>query len=145
MGNVTVSLYLPYVVERRLKPKGKRKSRHQGFCPFLRWLGMEEGVTPLVWSTIAQYGTISSSFAAASTTLIDWGIRISIKRIERLTYHFGRVGLSLREAKIFQLRNGSLPSGKVLKDQRVVICAEVRRSKIRREKKGKRNSALVEN
>ncbi len=69
MGNVTVSLHLPYVVERRLKPKGKRKSRHQGFCPFLRWLGMEEGVTPLVWSTIAQYGTISSSFAAAHTTL----------------------------------------------------------------------------
>ena len=45
-GNVTVSLHLPYVVERRLKLKGKRKSRHQGFCPFLRWLGMEEGVTP---------------------------------------------------------------------------------------------------
>lgn len=139
MGNVTVSLYLPYVVERRQSPKGKKKSRHQGFCPFLRWLGMEEGVTPLVWSTIAQYGTISSSFAAAGTTLIDWGIRISIKRIERLTYHFGRVGLSLREAKIFQLRNGSLPPGKVLKDQRVVICADGGRSKIRREKKGRRN------
>lgn len=139
MGNVTVSLHLPYVVERRQSPKGKRKARHQGFCPFLRWLGMEEGVTPLVWSTIAQYGTISSSFAAAATTLINWGIRISVKRIERLTYHFGRVGLSLREAKIFQLRNGSLPTGKVLKDQRVVICADGGRSKIRREKKGRRN------
>ncbi len=100
---------------------------------------MEEGVTPLVWSTIAQYGTISSSFAAASTTLINWGIRISVKRIERLTYHFGRVGLSLREAKIFQLRRGCLPTGNALKDQRVVICADGGRSKIRREKKGKRN------
>ena len=140
MGNVTVSLNLPYVVERRQSPKGKRKSRQQGFCPFLRWLGMEEGVTPLVWSTIAQYGTISSSFATARTTLIDWGIRISIKRIERLTYHFGRVGLSLRSAKIFQLRSGSLPTSEVLKGQRVVICADGGRSKIRREKKGKRNA-----
>ena len=74
---------------------------------------MEEGVTPLVWSTIAQYGTMSSSFATAPTTLIHWGIRISIKRIERLTYHFGRVGLSLRSAKIFQVRSGSLPTSEV--------------------------------
>lgn len=60
IGNVEVTLKLPYVVERRNQPKGKRKSLHQGFSPFLRWLGMEEGLTPLVWSTIAKYGTISS-------------------------------------------------------------------------------------
>ncbi len=35
--------------------------------------------------------------------------------------------------------NKSILDFNVLKDQRVVICAEVRRSKIRREKKGKRN------
>ena len=110
LGNVIVSLRLPYVVERRPKPKkGKRKSLNQGFCPFLRWLGMEEGIT------------------------------VSLKRIERLTYHFGRQGLSLRDSKIFQLRRGSLPTGKVLKDQRVVISDEVGRSKIRINKKGKRN------
>lgn len=52
MGNVIVSLHLPYVVERRRKPKNPRKSLNQGFCPFLRWLGMEEGITPegLVYS-----------------------------------------------------------------------------------------------
>lgn len=62
LGNVVVPLWLPYVVERPSKPKGKRrKVRGQGFCPFLRWLSMEEGITPLVWSTIAQYGTISAS------------------------------------------------------------------------------------
>jgi len=63
IGNVVVDLKFPYVVERRAKPKGKRKSLHQGFCPLLRWLGMSEGITPLVWSTIAEYGTIGSSFA----------------------------------------------------------------------------------
>lgn len=30
----------------------------EGFCPFLRWLGMESGVTPYVWSTLAKYGVI---------------------------------------------------------------------------------------
>jgi len=46
IGNVIVNLKLPYVVERRTKPKGKNKSLHQGFCPLLRWLGMSEGITP---------------------------------------------------------------------------------------------------
>lgn len=75
IGNVVVSLKLAYVVERRSQPKGKRKSLHQGFCPLLRWLGMSEGITPLVWSTIAEYGTISSSFAVARSTLNQWGIK----------------------------------------------------------------------
>lgn len=48
IGNVVVNLKLPYVVERRTKPKGKKKSLNQGFCPLLRWLGMSEGITPLV-------------------------------------------------------------------------------------------------
>jgi hypothetical protein len=70
LGNVVVSLWLPYVVERPQKPKGKRrKVRGQGFCPFLRWLSMSEGITPLLWSTIAQYGTISASFAIGRESL----------------------------------------------------------------------------
>jgi hypothetical protein len=40
---------------------------------------MEEGVTPLVWSNIAKYGAISSSFEAARKTLIDWGINPPFK------------------------------------------------------------------
>lgn len=34
VGNVTVSLKLPYVVERRHQSSSKRKSPNQGFCPF---------------------------------------------------------------------------------------------------------------
>lgn len=139
IGNVIVNLKLPYVVERRTKPKGKNKSLHQGFCPFLRWLGMSEGITPLVWSTIAEYGTISSSFAVARSTLSQWGINISLKRIERLTYHFGRLGISQRESKVFQLQQGTLPTGSVLKDKRVVISVDGGRTRLRINKKGKRH------
>ncbi len=42
---------------------------------------MSEGITPLVWSTIAEYGAIASSFDAARLTLTDWGINVSLKRI----------------------------------------------------------------
>ena len=139
IGNVIVDLKLPYVVERRTQPKGKRKSLHQGFCPLLRWLGMSEGITPLVWSTIAEVGTISSSFAVARATLTNWGIRISLKRIERLAYHFGRLGISRRDDKVLKLQQGTLPIGSVLKDQRVVIAVDGGRTRLRINKKGRRH------
>ena len=85
LGNVVISLWLPYVVER---PKSqspnqggkRRKIKGQGFYPFLRWLSMDEHITPLVWSTLAQYGMLSASFAAARDTLQAWGISVSLKR-----------------------------------------------------------------
>lgn len=52
VGNVVVNLKLPYVVQKREK-KAKNKSTNVGFCPLLKWLGMSEGLTPLVWSDIA--------------------------------------------------------------------------------------------
>ena len=79
IGNVELNLTLPYVVERNTKKSKTSKAFNQGFCPFLRWLGMEEGVTPLVWSNIAKYGAISSSFDAARKTLTDWGINPPFK------------------------------------------------------------------
>ena len=83
IGNVEVTLNIPYVVERNYIKNKSNKSFNQGFYPILRWLSMEEGVTPLVWSTIAKYGAVSASFEAARNTLIDWGIDISLRRIER--------------------------------------------------------------
>ncbi|MDY6899671.1 MAG: ISLre2 family transposase [Cyanobacteriota bacterium] len=140
IGNVELNLTLPYVVERNNKKNKKSKTLNQGFCPFLRWLCMEEGITPLVWSKIAKYGAISSSFEAARKTLIDWGVNVSLKRIERLTYCFGKIGLSLRESKIFNLNIGNLLPGDTLKDQRVVIAADGGRTRIRIDKKGRKNS-----
>jgi hypothetical protein len=139
IGNVLVTLILPYVVTRTEK-NNKNKSESQGFCPFLKWLGMEEGLTPLVWSTITQYGAISGSFEAAFTFLIGWGINVSLKRIERLTYKFGKIGINLRQSKILNLQLGNLSNGNVLKGQRVVIAADGGRTKIRVNKKGRRNS-----
>lgn len=139
IGNVVVNLKLPYIVERRTKPKGKTKSLHQGFCPFLRWLGMSEGITPLVWSTIAEYGTISSSFAVARSTLSQWGIKISLRRIERLTYYFGSLGINQRDLKLYKLEQGTLSTGSVLINQRVVIAVDGGRTRLRINKKGRRH------
>lgn len=47
IGNVLVTLKLPYVVTISAK-KEKNKLKNQGFCPFLKWLGMSSGLTPLV-------------------------------------------------------------------------------------------------
>jgi len=139
VGNVLVTLILPYVVTITDKNE-KNKSSSKGFCPFLKWLGMSEGLTPLVWSTIAQYGAIASSFEAACTILIGWGINISFKRIERLTYKFGQIGINLRQSKILNRQQGNLPEGNVLKNQRVVIAVDGGRSRVRINKKGRKNS-----
>jgi len=139
IGNVAVNLKLPYVVERRTKPKGKKKIPTQGFCPWLRWLGMSEGITPLVWSTIAEYGTTNSSFAVARSHLIQWGIQMSLRRIERLTYYFGLLGISQRDLKIYQLERERLATGHVLANQRVVIAVDGGRTRLRINKIGRRH------
>ena len=139
MGNVKVTLNLPYVVERLPKPRKKKKPPLQGFCPFLRWLGLEKRVTPLVWSTIAEYGTMRTSFETAQITLKDWGIDISIRRIQSLTYGFCKAALSQRRSNIFHLREGNLEKTNILKDKRVVISADGGRTRLVEYKDRKRN------
>ncbi|MBH8578229.1 ISLre2 family transposase [Nostocaceae cyanobacterium CENA369] len=138
VGNVKVTLSLPYMVERYKQSHQKGKYLKLGFCPFLKWLGIEEGLTPLIWTTITKYGAIAGSFEAARTILTDWGVKISLKRIERLTYYFGKIGINLRQSKLSSLEMGNLPTLNVLKDQRVVIAVDGGRTRIRINKKGRR-------
>jgi hypothetical protein len=65
IGNVAVRLKVRYIVTRRQS----KRARHQGqrgvaqdanFYPFLAWLGIEEGLTPLVWTTVATYGVLQT-------------------------------------------------------------------------------------
>ncbi len=139
VGNVSVTLNLVYVVERLGKPRKRKKSRNQGFCPLLRWLGMEQGITPFVWATVAEYGAMRTSFNTAYLTLKDWGIDISVKRIQRLTYRFCQTGLSGRQSKVFHLQQGDLPSTEVLKGQRVVISVDGGRTRLIFYQRGKPN------
>ncbi len=130
IGNVIVDLKLPYVVERKTRKDYQNKPKGQGFCPFLRWLGIEKKVTPLVWSTVAEYGTMRSSFETAKLTLKDWGIALSIRRISRLTYRFCEQALSQRRSKIFNLQRGNLGSTNILKGKRVVISIDGGRTRL---------------
>ena len=148
LGNVEMSLSIDYVLKRRsgnvaggkkksVKPGQRGKESGQGFYPFLRWLGMEEGVTPMVWTTVASFGMMSSSFAVACKQLQEWGIKLSEQRIERLTYCFGRAGVQLTEQWMAQLEQGQLPVGETLRGQRVGLNVDGGRTRLRRNKKGK--------
>lgn len=143
LGNVTVSLRLPYVVQGSSKGV-KGKLSHQwikgSFYPFLAWLGLSERVTPLVWATISEYGTLSPSFAAAQRLLTDWGIIISERRVMRLTYRFGQIGLDLRAQRLAQQQDGSLAPTASLSGQRVVISVDGGRTRLRRSKRGRRRA-----
>ena len=127
------------MVEIKKRKDYKRKLKGQGFCPFVRWLGMELGVTPHVYSTIAKYGTICHSFEIARQTLTDWGVKLSLKRVQRLTYKFGESGLSIRNSKVLAVERDSLPTGSQLKDKRVIISVDGGRTRVRIDKNEKPN------
>jgi hypothetical protein len=138
VGNVEITLKLPYVVEGKNQLNKNKQYEPEGFCPFLKYLGISESLTPVVLSTVVQYGAIAGSFEAARTTLIDWGINISLKRIQRLTYYFGQLGIDLRNHKINDLESGNLSALNTLFNQRVVIAVDGGRTRIRINKKGRR-------
>ena len=72
-----------------------------------------------------------NSFEIAKKTLKDWGIKISLERISRLTYKFGRSGLSIRNSKILALEQDRLETDSSLKDKRVIISVDGGRTRIR--------------
>jgi len=144
LGNVEVPLHLSYVVRGTDKGIAGRRSHEwiaSGFYPFLEWLGLSERVSPLVWSTVAEYGMVSMSFASAQQLIEDWGIRLSCRRIKRLTYCFGEIGLALRSVSIEQASQGNLAAGQAMANQRVVISVDGGRTRLRRNKRGKRRQA----
>lgn len=148
LGNVVVSLCLPYIGapnggDKKKRKKKKKKSGQRGkgfansFYPFLEWLGMSERVTPLVWTTVAHQGMLLTSFAQAREQLMDWGIQLSEGRIQKLVYCFGEQGKEIRQQYIEQLRRGELPPGEWLRGKRVVISTDGGRARLRRKKRGK--------
>ena len=146
IGNVAVRLKVAYVVtplrrQRRRRQGQRGVARETNFYPLLAWLGIEEGLTPLVWTTVAKYGLLQASFEAARDTLQAWGIRLSTKRIARLTYQFGKIGLNLRQRQLDQLQQGTLREGKILTGYRVVLSVDGGRTRLRRAKGGRRRAS----
>jgi hypothetical protein len=69
-----------------------------------------------------------------------WGIHLSEQRVERLSYSFGAVAIQLSEQWIDQLQQGQLPVGETLRGQRVGLSVDGGRTRLRRNKKGKRRA-----
>jgi hypothetical protein len=149
VGNVAVELKVGYILNgaSQQRRKGKRKagqrgpSQGQGFYPLLRWLGLEEQVSPLVWSVVAAAGMLSSSFAQATEQLQQWGIELSEKRVARLTYGFGQIGLELTDQWMAQLQQGKLPTGQTFEGQRVGLSVDGGRTRLRYNKRGRRRAS----
>ncbi len=60
----------------------------------------------------------------ARQTLIDWGVKISVKRFSRLTYKFGTEGLSIRNSKILVHERGLLLTNSQLRGSRCQILTK---------------------
>jgi hypothetical protein len=153
-GNVTVRLKLTYVLQRSPRqtlmsqsncdhPKPKRirgVSCGQGYYPVLRHLGCEQHLSPLVWSTVGEYGLLLNSFAVAKNYLNNWGIELSEQQVKRLSYELGQMGLALSDHWQDDLEAGTLPTGETLRGQRVVLHIDGGRTRLRRAKRGRRKA-----
>lgn len=148
VSNVCVELWVTYLLKRPLRHKrGKSKpkrepgqrgqAKSQGYYPFARWLSLEEGMTPMVWTMVAEVGLMGSSFAAANHQLKDWGIRLSEQRLARLTYRFSRIGMALTVQDMERVTLGTLPVGETFRGQRVVVELDGGRTRIREENFGR--------
>lgn len=144
IGKVEVTLRLQYVVKRDssiTRKRGQRgRTRGQGFYPFLMWLGIQERISHLVWTVATQQSILHTSFEAAQESVRVSGITLSTKRLRRLTYSFGQIGLNIRQAHLEKLKQGQLTSSQVLTDQRVVISVDGGRTRIRKIKEDSFNS-----
>lgn len=144
VGNVKLKLRLPYIQgpsKKRKKGRGlgqRGKALAGSYYPFLEWLGMAEKVSPLVWTTVAQQGMLSNSFAIARDGLMEWGIRLSEGRIQKLVYRLGEEGKAIRQGYIEQMRARELATGEWLLGQKVVVTVDGGRARVRRNKRGKR-------
>ena len=144
LGNVLLKLKLPYIKgpskkRRKRRRVGQRGKAIQGsYYPFLEWLGMSERVSPLVWTTVAEQGMLAHSFAQARDGLAEWGIRLSEGRVLSLVYRFGDAAEAIRADLIEQLRAGELVTGEWLKGHRAILSVDGGRTRIRRNKRGKR-------
>ena len=136
IGRVEVTLRLPYVVKRDslvMRKRGQRgAARGQGFYPFLKWLGIQERISHLVWTNAAQQSILHTSFESAQESLRLSGIQLSTRRLRRLTYSFGQIGLNIRQENIKKLKQDKLVSSQILIGQRVVISVDGGRSRIRK-------------
>lgn len=138
IGKVKVTLRLQYVVKRDssvLRKRGQRgAARGQGFYPFLKWLGIQERISHLVWTHAAQQSILHTSFEVAQESLKLSGIELSTRRLRRLTYSFGQIGLNLRQTCLELLKQERLTSSSLLTNQRVVISVDGGRTRIRKVK-----------
>lgn len=73
IGRIEVTLRLQYVVKRDSSVKQKKDqrgpARGQGFYPFLKWLGIQERISHLVWTVAAQQSILHTSSYAATDAL----------------------------------------------------------------------------
>ena len=131
---------------RYFSPKGRRRGRPSsdgcrgkagaGSYPALAVLGIEDGMTPTLRSTIAKEVVTGPSFEAAQQRLAERGVDLEVRTVRRVANRFGQQSLQWRTEHLASdqsLLSG--PSG-ALKGKRLAIEIDGGRSRTREAKTG---------
>ena len=126
LGGIGVELMARYWCRSQARA-GKGKGSYFG----LTLLGVCDRTTPALASEVAQLAAAMGSFEDAQARLRQMGVKMSIRRIAKVAYHFAQRARARQEAEGMGIE-GSL-AGK-----RVVISTDGGRLRVRKNKSGKK-------
>ena len=140
-----VTVRVQYRVPRRQKHGGRRRGvgrrgkAGRGVYPALARLGIVNGATPALASEVAWHATEAASMDVAQQALGRRGIDLDRKTIRRLTYHYARRALRLRDDRT--QASAVEPVTGPLAGKRVVVSVDGGRLRVRSgERRGRRRA-----
>ena len=126
LGGVAISLMARYWCR-----SAAAQAKGRGYCFGLLVLGVCDRCSPTLASEVAQLAAALSSFEDAQARLRQMGVRMSVQRIAKVSYHF-----AVRVRQQQELAGMGIEGS--LAGKRVVISLDGGRLRIRTNKRGKK-------
>ena len=138
VGGMILKIKTPYLLPRsgirpgRPRGVGKRGKNGAGTYPVLVSLGIAEKATPATRSEISRQVVLCSSYAEAQEQLQRAGLQLDMDTIIRIATRTGEKALDLRQEALQKAIEEPLPEVSIVEGQRIRVCVDGGRSRIRR-------------
>ena len=107
----------------------RSRKRHKGVYAGLILLGIHDRCTPGLASLVSAWSALLSSFEEVHQVLYDYGMKLDVKVIRKLTYRYA-------ERARLEQQAGRIPLNESLEGRRVIISTDGGRTRLREKKRG---------
>lgn len=145
LSGLAIRVSCAYCAPRTRRPErgfqrgvGRRGIEGAGLYPEWAVLGISEGISPELQSTIARWAVMLPSLNAAREELARQGAHLDVKTVRRVALEVGQGALTVRREEVERFRRGELPAGDDWAGLRVAVAIDGGRTRTRKNKMGKR-------